>query len=58
MAKDNVEMRKCLECGETFVDRGADECPFCGSPTTVVSDEEPIKREPARSRRSRREAKQ
>jgi hypothetical protein len=30
------EQRSCNECGETWNDTGACECPFCGSDDTFI----------------------
>lgn len=34
-----VNSRKCNECGETWVDTGTDECPYCGSEDTDWADD-------------------
>ena len=28
-------MRKCIECGESWIDNGSDKCPYCDSTDTI-----------------------
>lgn len=37
---DKQEMRQCNDCGETWIDTGDQDCPFCGSlATDVITDD-------------------
>ena len=40
------EERKCNVCGETWVDTGNEECPFCGSENTEIDDSEDASDDP------------